>query len=215
MRRVENVDSSGSSQEKQEIPLSPRVWLLSDDERQLIQLQLDSFLYNWKLVETDDEYPRFESVWSEFKRMLERFDQFLESEDIPRPEATQYELTYVNLIPQHGVCAHLGEIGNLLPDNRWRDAPDRFLPHPDGWNLRLAFNLPNKLGRLHVHAQDAMRLSDGKKIIRMDLTARGIGIDPSRGKMREWFDVGHEWIVRGFTDLTTESVQTSVWRRSQ
>ena len=30
--------------------------------------------------------------------------------------------------------------------------------------------------------------------------------------IHEWYDVAHEWIVRGFTDLTTPEIQR-VWER--
>ena len=31
--------------------------------------------------------------------------------------------------------------------------------------------------------------------------------------MWNWFDLAHEWIVRGFADLTTEKIQQNIWRR--
>ena len=29
----------------------------------------------------------------------------------------------------------------------------------------------------------------------------------------EWFEVGHEWIVCGFTDLTGATIQKDIWQR--
>ena len=46
------------------------------------------------------------------------------------------------------------------------------------------------------------------------MTARAVGeLETDKKAIREWFDVAHEFIVRGFTDLTTPEVQRSVWER--
>jgi len=33
--------------------------------------------------------------------------------------------------------------------------------------------------------------------------------------MRNWFDLAHEWIVRGFTDLTEKEMQETIWKRER
>ena len=43
----------------------------------------------------------------------------------------------------------------------------------------------------------------------LDLTTRGI----SNEGIQEWFDMAHEWIVRGFEDLTTSEIQEKVWKK--
>jgi hypothetical protein len=48
----------------------------------------------------------------------------------------------------------------------------------------------------------------------LDLTVRGIGSHRSFDDMKEWFNIARVWIVRGFTDLTTDEMQTKVWRRT-
>ena len=44
-------------------------------------------------------------------------------------------------------------------------------------------------------------------------TARGQTVDKGKKQMWNWFDLAHEWIVRGFADLTTEKIQQNIWRR--
>jgi uncharacterized protein (TIGR04255 family) len=41
-----------------------RIWLVSQDETSLIQLQSDRFVYNWR--NRGKPYPRFEAVYTEF-----------------------------------------------------------------------------------------------------------------------------------------------------
>jgi hypothetical protein len=64
------------------------------------------------------------------------------------------------------------------------------------------------MGRLHVSLKMATT-KEAKKIMVFELTARGF----SNGPMDDWFAVAHEWIVRGFADLTTDSIQKAIWQR--
>jgi hypothetical protein len=47
----------------------------------------------------------------------------------------------------------------------------------------------------------------------IQLTATGLGADKSMDAVWEWFEVAHEWIVCGFTDLTGATIQKDIWKR--
>jgi hypothetical protein len=64
------------------------------------------------------------------------------------------------------------------------------------------------MGRLHVSLKMATT-KEAKKAMIFELTARGFSI----GVMDEWFAVAHEWIVKGFDDLTTTTIQESIWNK--
>jgi hypothetical protein len=68
-------------------------------------------------------------------------------------------------------------------------------------------------GRLRVMMQPAIRRQGAKEVLQSTLTARGRPRRPELGASLGWFDLGHEWIVRGFTDLTTAAMHT-IWRRT-
>ena len=197
------------------VPPMQRIWFASDDDTRLIQVQRDRFLHNWRKTQEHDEYPRYSQVIAMFKDALAQFEAFLSDGNLGVVKALQYELTYVNHIPQGEGWDSLGDIGRLLPDCSWRRDSKRFLPEPERGNLRTSFVLPDNVGRLHVTAQNAVRLSDHREVIRLDLTARGIGPDKGREAMYDWFDVAHEWIVCGFADLTGAGVQEELWERIQ
>jgi hypothetical protein len=61
-------------------------------------------------------------------------------------------------------------------------------------------------GRLRVMMQPAIRRQDAKEVLQLTLRARGRPRRPELGASLEWFDLGHEWIVRGFTGLTTAAM---------
>ena len=75
--------------------------------------------------------------------------------------------------------------------------------------------MPDETGRLHATIRSAVRRDDNLPIILFELTARGMTKDRSKEAMWAWFDLAHEWIVRGFADLTGENMHKNVWKRTR
>lgn len=208
-------DSAGVELTISDKPPLPRVWFVHESETGIIQVQRDRFLHNWKKVRAEDEYPRYTSVIELFREHLSTFDSFITDVGLGGIEPLQYELTYVNHIPQGEGFDSLGRIGGVLPDFGWRTDDKRFLPTPERLNWRTSFVLPNKAGRLHATIRSGVRNDDKKPLLLLELTARGFGRDGSRAEMWKWFDLGHEWIVRAFADLTAPELQRDVWKRTK
>lgn len=195
--------------EFQETPPLPRIWFKQKSENGIIQVQRDRFLHNWRKVQPDDEYPRYPIVIELFKNKLTHFENFLEENELGEIEPLQYEMTYVNHICEGEGWNDFAEIGNVLKDFAFIKDPERFLPEPERIHWRTSFLLPNRTGRMHVTVRNALQKDDGKPMILLDLTVRGIG---SKG-MDTWFDLAREWIVCGFADLTGSDIQKNIWRR--
>jgi uncharacterized protein (TIGR04255 family) len=196
------------------VPPLPRIWFVHANDNGIIQVQRDRFLHNWKKVRPEDEYPRYPKVIEMFKDRLSKLESFLKENDLGVVEPLQYEMTYINHIPQGDGWTSLNEIGNVFPDFSLRLNEYRFLPEPEGINWRTSFVLPDQAGRLHVKIQHGKLRETGKPVVVLDLTVRGIGADRSSEAMKEWFDLAREWIVRGFADLTGEGVQKEIWRKT-
>ena len=195
-------------------PPLARTWLIHADETALIQIQRDRFLHNWKKVREADEYPRYVRVVKDFRERLATFETFLADTKPGVIDPLQYELTYVNHIPRQDRVASISEIRRAFPDFAWREE-SRFLPAPEAFNWRTVFVLPNQVGRLHVSMRTWTRPQDGSPMLLLDLTARGMPNAKDREGMWSWFDLAHEWIVRGFADVTGQEFQHDVWRRAQ
>ena len=195
-----------------DIPPLSRVWFMHVEGNGIIQVQRDRFLHNWKKARPDDEYPRYHSVIDMFRDRLSSFESFLEENKLGVVEPIQYEMTYVNHIPQGDGWTTMNEIGAVFPDFAFREE-QRFLPEPEGINWRTTFVLPDHAGRLYVTIRRVVRRDSELPMLLLELTVRGIGEDKSRQGMREWFDLARQWIVCGFADLTGQEVQKSVWKR--
>ncbi len=196
-------------------PLPPlrRTWFASADGRDLIQIQQDRFLFNWKKSAHDDVYTSYNDVMAKFNSHLNGFLVFLAEEKIPAPVYRQFELTYFNQIP-------IGETRDgdfvsetdLLVDHKRDRRAGRFLPNPEMVNWTTVYALPDQTGRLYATAQSAFS-PDGRRIVQLEMTARGSPKEPCEANRQGWFDIAHEWITRGFADLTDEKIQKSVWGR--
>jgi uncharacterized protein (TIGR04255 family) len=200
-------------------PPLPRIWFLHPDGS-IIQVQRDRFLYNWKKMRPEDKYPHYSEVVEKFKNHLSSFQGFLKEQELGVVEPLQYEMTYVNLIPEGEAWQTTSDTGAVFPDFTWqpkspRGDAQRFLSLPEGINWRTSFVLPNNMGRLHVHIQKGQLRENGQQVFRFELTARGIGENKSLESMPNWFDFAHESIVRGFADLTGYQVQRDVWKLSE
>jgi len=131
--------------------------------------------------------------------------------ELTAPIPVQYELTYRNHIVAPEDWPGLGGIAKVFPDLAWRTNENRFLPAPTDMKWDCSFEMPGQQGRLHVSLKHGFRKQDKKRVLVLDLTARGMGSDDTRPAQEEWFAMAHEWVVRGFVDLTSEDAQRSYW----
>lgn len=192
---------------------TPRIWLLSADGRQLIQLQKDRFLYNWKREASDDgNYPSFDTIIAEFENWFSKFSDFVREQQLGDIEARQFELTYVNHITQANGLKAVDQSRAFVDMLRSSEAGDRFLPVPETINWRTTYPMPRDQGRLHVSAFTGF--IGQSPILRLDMTARGISVERSDASRREWFALGHEWITQGFVDATSPELH-KIWKRTQ
>jgi uncharacterized protein (TIGR04255 family) len=214
---IEEFEERGGEQELHieltEKPPLPRIWFIHKNENGIIQVQRDRFLHNWRKVRPDDEYPRYYTVIEMFRNHLSSFESFLKENGLGQITPLQYEMTYINHIPQGEGWETIKEIGSVFPDFAFRSDQRRFLPHPEAINWRTSFVLPDRSGRLHVTVRKTRERGSSRSILLLELTVRGIGDDKSLNGTWNWFNLAHEWIVYGFADLTGEEVQRKVWKR--
>ncbi|MGH7335397.1 MAG: TIGR04255 family protein [Candidatus Rokuibacteriota bacterium] len=188
-----------------------RCWFMNRPRTELLQVQRDHFIRNWRKG-SQDRYPGYETLKPRFTRDWARFRDFLAHADLGAPTVAQCEVTYVNQIPRGEGWHDFGDVHNVLTVV---SPPARtFLPDPEmvvGLNVR--YLMPDKKGRLHVAMQPAVRRDDGQLALQLTLTARGKPMSSRAEDVVAWLDMGHEWIVRGFTDLTTTEMH-DLWGRT-
>lgn len=197
------------------LPPLRRAWLFSEDRRNLIQLQQDRFIFNWKRASDGDSYPSYAVVIEQFEAQFADFLDFCREIGCGELSVRQFELAYVNNITASNGLGTAATAGTLLVDHVRLGEEGRFLPEPEGFNWVTSYALPRGLGRLHITAQSALQLPNRERLVRLDLTARGISTDLSPAGRRDWFNVAHEWITHGFADATNPAIHAAkYWERT-
>jgi uncharacterized protein (TIGR04255 family) len=205
-------DNSLSVDEATGIPL-PRVWFVSKADNELVQFQSDRLYYNWR--HRGDDYPRYTSIIKKFENSKRHLDAFAKELELGTIKPMECELTYINHIPKGHGWERIDDLPKVIGDFSWRKEKHRFLPDPTNIAWQVRFELPKSKGWLNVKLNQATRKVDGIPSLILELTARGLGEEKTEKGMHDWFDLAHDWIVRGFTDLTEKEIQENIWKREK
>lgn len=188
-----------------------RVWFINNSDDQLIQFQFDRFYFNWR--RRQNLYPQYPHVIKNFESILNTVANFFNELELGEIKPIECELSYINHIPKGQGWNTIDDLPKVFLDFVWRQTGGRFLPNPINFAWNTGFSLPEKSGRLIVNLKQATRTTDKTPLFVLELKAIGIGESTNKEGILRWFDMAHEWIVRGFTDLTTPEVQRLFWER--
>jgi len=187
----------------------PRIWFTNDQGSEMIQVQSDRFIKNWRKEGEGHLYPHYnDTIRPHFDRDYEIFLAFLKKNELGTPRVNQCEVTYVNHILAGEGWEHYGDVDKIF--TFWHSAEPIPPGPPEDLRLHTRFAIPGKdgkpIGRLHVDVQPGVRTSDHRLMYVLHLTARG-----QVGDGVDFFDIGREWIVTTFKRLTTNSMH-KIWR---
>jgi hypothetical protein len=153
--------------------------------------------------------PRYEIVRQRFDEDFKLFQRFAAREDFgPHRSEPMRDHLRESHRGRDGWTAH-EEIGEVLTVWKHPGGPFPGKAEDVAFHARFVIPGPNghPAGRLHVDVQPAFRKRDNKPIFVLNLTARGMA-----GDATGFFDLGREWIVRSFAEMTTPQMH-GVWRR--
>jgi len=188
-------------------PVTPRCWFLNEAGSELIQLQQDQLIHNWRKIDEGASYPHFEHVSSQFRKDLAMFEAFVRDEKLGDLIPKQCEITYVNRLTRGEGWKTLGQVE--LVSTLWRK-PSGFLPEPEDVRFGVRYLIPDAkgspFGRLHVMLNPVFDIQKNDSEFILTLTARGKPQGEGSAGVMSFLEIGHEWIVRGFDALTQPSM---------
>lgn len=192
------------------IPL-PRVWFLNQADDQLIQFQFDRFYFNWRSRQS--AYPRYDHIIEQFKNIFDITHEFFKEFNLGALTPLEYELSYVNHIVKGEGWDNIEDVLKIFTDFTWQQRRDRFLPNPLKVSWFTEFPIAENNGRLIITLKQATRREDDKSLFVLELKAKA-DVSSSITDFYKWYDIAHQWIVRGFTDITTKGIQ-NYWGREK
>ena len=210
------IEAEGSEPPQVRFSLGPapdvRLWFLSDDETNLVQLQPDRLIVNWREIKGDEKYPRYPRVRATFEHRFNDLAAFVKNLGRGDLVATQVEVIYVNAIDPEG--AGLGHLDRIF--RSFNNLVDHHLGSPEQARALLAFRIPD-IGRppvkMYVSADPAIR-PNGNQTTFLNLTVRGAPTGPGLDDVLNFMDEAHEHIVTSFTELTPPTMH-ELWRRTR
>lgn len=194
-------------------PPVPRLWFLNQSGNELIQVQQDRFVRNWRKKGDSEEYPRYRVLREQFAKDYVAFSESVSGCTSQTIQPNQCEITYVNIIPTPSgtPVGDLSKVTGLFS----LDYSDEGLGLPEEESLACRYVLTSNqkpIGRLHVGFAPVLRLSDGAPAFRLTITVRGGPAGVELDHVLDFLDFGHEAIVRGFTSVTTQEMH-QIWKR--
>lgn len=181
---------------------SARVQIQNVSRDRMIQVQNGCLHLNWLRRRETDAYPRYEPVRDEFTAVVRRFEAFLNQRGIGELRPNQWEITYVNQIPQNTIWSSPADWSFFQPLAGLPEIAG--LIQPESFNGEWHFAIPQRQGRLHISWQHGQADSN-QEFIRLGLTARG-PVAPESGveEVLSGLDLGRQTIVHSFKQLMSD-----------
>jgi uncharacterized protein (TIGR04255 family) len=190
-----------------------RCWFLDPSEARLLQVQSDRVVHNWRRVPGPNPYPRYMATLPMFLSAWREFRECLTENEIGPLRVTRCEVTYVNHIVRGEGWSDISDLPSVI--RPWGGTGNfAFLPEPQAADMDLHFPMPAAKDRLHIQLRRAVRQPDGTELLQLTITAKGAPRSESEQDIVAWFDLGREWVVRGFTDVTSEKMH-QLWGRTR
>ena len=198
-------------------PPVPRLWFMNDNKTELVQIQANRFVRNWRKVGEGENYPRYEKLRNRFFSELEGVNAFFKSWTIGEIQPNQCEITYVNCLQLHGldIRAHPGVALNFFSRDALQSyAEGAALPELEDCNLSLRYILKDANGAPRARLLVTVQPWPGEPALRLDLAVRGPPAAADLNSIADFLDEGRRAIVRAFTAITTEQMHKE-WGRVQ
>jgi len=198
-----------------------RGWYVSEDGHQVVQLQPNRLVQNWRRQSGGGEYPRFPAVLGQFWESIQSLEDVTDGLGLSSPVINQADVTYFNNID-------VAE-GETYPEAfrrifAWPSVQEfsgdahgfRLEPESCTLSFRARVFAPGSTSacaRLVATAEPA-ETEEGKKIVRFWLRFRGPPPHVHKEGLEEFLLAGRAAIVKSFTDLTSETCH-SLWQRER
>ena len=191
-----------------------RTWLLDDEERELLQIQHDRFIRNWRKAGEQDLYPRYERhIRPRFEEDFRKFVDFVSRCGLGEIKPVQCEVTYFNRIrPAKEIWRDASDMHRAMTTY----SPPVLADLPASYEqsrLQQTFAIEDDgqfIGRLYTELFPVE--TDGEATMRYHLTVRGRPKTPTIDGVLEFLDLGRRLIVECF-ERTTSTEMHRVWKK--
>ena len=181
-----------------------RSWYLDASKNQLLQVQSNAFIRNWRALEAEHKYVHYSDLKPLFQEDWKIYREFLAGEGLPEPHVFQCEVTYINHLVKGREWDSLEDIASLFPRIKV-DIKNALL-------TSISFVAMVSDQQVRVDVAPGIR-SDGTPIVQFILNVTGKPESTSDADLSVRFDSCHKLLVETFADITADRLQQQVWKR--
>jgi uncharacterized protein (TIGR04255 family) len=203
----------------------PRLWMISEDDSELVQVQSDKFLRNWRRYHNRDlAYPSYDGHNRPgFVEDFENFRRFIEDQHLGSLAVDQCEVAYINHILPCGVWTEFAQLDRVFKG--WASGYPPLAGTAAGViSCRVRHEVSDAEGRfvghLFLELDSAYSLRSESTsgelapVLQLQLTVRGRPLGEGSEGVMQFMDLAHRVIVKSFAEVTTTEMQ-EVWGRIQ
>jgi uncharacterized protein (TIGR04255 family) len=191
--------------------LPVRCWFIDKSGAELLQIQDNCLIRNWRKISSGTAYPGFRMLQDNFAEDFRVFCAFLKERGLPKPDIWKCELTYVDQFVRGTEWNSFADLSKIYRLWRGMEA-DGPLSNLEFASFAVNYALPDRATRLVFSSQPTVRSSDGKEVMQLTISATGKPASSSEAVVLDWLDRSHDAVIEGFFSFTTPQIQEH-WRQ--
>ncbi len=181
-----------------------RSWFLDSSKHQLLQVQPNAFMRNWRAIEAEHKYVHYADLRPLFQEDWAAYHEFLKEESLPQPNVFQCEVAYINHLVKGREWNTLEDIGSLFQQMKFGIK--------GAVVTSISFVATVQDNQLRMDASPGLR-PDGTPIIQLSLNVTGKPANPEEKDIWAKLDGCHKLLVETFAEITAANLQENVWKR--
>ena len=194
-----------------EIVPMPRYWFIAEDEINLIQIQKNAFMFNWR--RRKDKYPRFhEDIKPAFDKYYGRFTEFVRAEtDTENLTIDLCELTYINTVERCDYWAGRQDTTKVIPSFSTPE-PGIGASEAPHFDCNYAYEISDDL-QLRVNMRSGFKAQQqDEPVLTFEIRTSGRLGQAEKSEADKWFERAHDVIIECFLGMTDPDIQNRYWK---
>ncbi len=189
----------------------PRFWFVAEDKINLIQLQKNAFMLNWR--RRDAQYPHFaENLKPAFDKYFTIFEDFARNDvGVDEINIDLCELTYINTIEACEYWQGPHDTAKVIPSFAILDVGSKGVAAP-AFNCTYVYAQSDDL-QLRVSIRNGEATAKpGTPVLVLEIKATGRLGNAGKSGADAWFAKAHDAIIDCFVTVTSRDIQHTYWK---
>ena len=188
----------------------PRYWFIAEDDINLIQIQRNAFMFNWRRRKED--YPLFyNDIKPTFDKYHGIFSEFIRRElGVNEVSMDLCELAYINTLEQCEYWEGPQDTNKVIPLFQ--------MPKSGGdssgfgeFTCNYAYEVSTDM-QINLGIRTGIKVQQDSPVLMFELRASGRLGQVEKSRADEWFERSHAAVTRCFLDITSPTIRNRYWK---